>query len=157
MEIVRASEADMNRIEEIYEQIHNEEALKRNDLFVMTDEGKIVAAAILNQIQVPEYKYAAWKYQATDDAVMVIHTLVVDPLEKSRGYGKAFISFYEEYARRHNCRELRLDTNEKNTRARSLYRKLGYEEAGVVDCVFNGIPDVKLVCLEKHLDVAADE
>lgn len=33
-----------------------------------------------------------------------------------------------------------------------MYQKLGYEERGIVPCVFNGIPDVQLVCLEKYLD-----
>jgi len=32
-----------------------------------------------------------------------------------------------------------------------LYKRLGYREAGIVPCVFNGIPDVMLVCLEKKL------
>ena len=49
------------------------------------------------------------------------------------------------------CTELRIDTNQRNTRARKLYKSLGYEEIGIVSCVFNGIPDVQLVCLEKDL------
>ena len=32
-----------------------------------------------------------------------------------------------------------------------MYRKHGYRESGVVDCVFNGIPDVQMVCLEKKV------
>ena len=46
-----------------------------------------------------------------------------------------------------------MDTNEKNVRARALYAKLGYQEPGVVSCTFNGIPGVRLVCLEKKLNV----
>ena len=40
-------------------------------------------------------------------------------------------------------------TNEKNKKARALYNKIGYREAGVVPCIFNGIEGVPLVCLEK--------
>ena len=29
--------------------------------------------------------------------------------------------------------------------------KFGYKEAGVVDCTFNGIEGVHLVCLEKYI------
>lgn len=32
-----------------------------------------------------------------------------------------------------------------------LYARLGYREAGIVPCVFNGIKGVGLVCLEKKL------
>ena len=46
---------------------------------------------------------------------------------------------------------LRFDTNEKNTVARSFYNKIGYRETGIVPCVFNGIPNVKLVLFEKRV------
>ena len=82
---------------------------------------------------------------------MVLHTLIVDPQQKAKGYGKAFVTYYEDYARGNNCHELRMDTNVVNMRARQMYANLGYDEVGVVDCVFNGIPEVKLVCLEKYL------
>ena len=35
-----------------------------------------------------------------------------------------------------------MDTNEKNAAARRLYARLGYREAGIVPCVFNGIKGV---------------
>lgn len=44
-----------------------------------------------------------------------------------------------------------MDTNAKNTAARRLYARLGYKEVGIVDCTFNGIAGVKLVCLEKKI------
>ena len=173
MEIRKAKKSDIDSIEKIYEKIHDseekglvtigwirtvyptrktaEDALDRNDLFVMVDEGRVVAAAIINQAQVKEYKYAAWKHEAEEKEVMVLHTLVVDPFEKNRGYGSAFVAFYEEFAKQHGCTALRMDTNARNLRARNLYQHLGYEEVGIVECTFNGIPHVQLVCLEKYL------
>lgn len=173
MEIREATKDDVNSIEKIYESIHDgeekglttigwirniyptrktaEDALARKDLFVMEDENNIVAVAIINQLQVDEYKYAAWKHPAKDNEVMVLHGLAVDPCQKSKGYGKAFVAFYENYAKQHHCITLRMDTNVRNKRARNLYQKLGYEEIGVVQCVFNGIPNVQLACLEKYL------
>ena len=44
-----------------------------------------------------------------------------------------------------------MDTNCMNTVARKMYSTLGYREAGVVACVFNGISDVPLVMLEKKI------
>ncbi len=173
MDIRKALESDIDSIETIYERVHDaeeqglstvgwirgvyptrstaEEALARGDLFVMVDDDKVVAVAVINQIQVPEYVDATWKHDATNEEVMVLHGLAVDPLEKGRGLGRAFVAFYEDYAKQHRCPALRMDTNVKNSRARKLYQSLGYEEVGVVSCVFNGIPDVELVCLEKYL------
>ena len=126
------------------------EAVKNDDLFVMTDAGRIVAAARINQVQVSEYADANWKYQdILPEQVMVLHTLVVDPGQSGKGYGSAFVKFYEDYAKEHNCPYLRMDTNAKNQAARKLYARLGYWEADIVPCVFNGIPGVQLVCLEK--------
>lgn len=173
MTVRKATKSDIEYIAKIYEAIHDEEekgltsigwirnvyptaktaeaGLARGDLFVMEDEGNIAAAAVINQIQVEEYRQAAWKHSAKDAEVMVLHALAVDPHRKGKGYGTAFVAFYENYAKQHHCITLRMDTNARNTRARKLYKKLGYEEIGMVNCTFNGIPDVQLVCLEKYL------
>ena len=128
------------------------EALEAGELFVLTEDGCLAAAARINQTQVPVYSQAPWLWQAPAERVMVLHTLVVDPLRKGRGHGTAFVAFYEDYARERGCPCLRMDTNEKNAAARALYARLGYREAGVVPCAFNGIPGVGLVCLEKRLE-----
>lgn len=174
MDIRRAGAGDVGAVDAIYQRIHDGEeqgrttigwvrelyptaataqaAVERGDLFVLEDGGRVVAAAILNQIQVPEYASCPWQYPAGEDEVMVLHTLVVDPAAQGRGYGRAFVAFYEAYARDHGCLFLRMDTNEKNLAARRMYSKLGFTEPGVVSCSFNGIPGVELVCLEKRLE-----
>lgn len=173
MLIRKATKDDIDTIEKIYEKIHEEEekglttigwirniyptrktaesGLARDDLFAMEDGDQIVAAAVINQIQVDEYRYAAWKHSTADNEVMVLHCLAVDPCKKNKGCGKAFVAFYENYAKQQHCIALRMDTNAHNTRARNLYHKLGYEEIGIVNCTFNGIPNVQLVCLEKYI------
>lgn len=82
---------------------------------------------------------------------MVLHTLVISPCRAGKGYGKAFVAFYENYARENGCHYLRIDTNARNSNARAMYTRLGYTEIGIVPTVFNGIPDMQLVLLEKKL------
>ncbi|MBU5626310.1 GNAT family N-acetyltransferase [Oscillibacter sp. MSJ-2] len=128
------------------------EALAAGELFVLEEDGAVAAAARINQRQVPEYKNARWRYaDAPEEQIMVLHTLVVDPERSGMGYGTEFVRFYERYALQHSCPYLRMDTNAVNAAARRLYRGLGYWEADIVPCVFNGIPDVQLVCLEKRI------
>ena len=172
-EIRRGTPADIPGIAAIYDRILTEEeagrasvgwvrgvypteasareALEAGELFVMAEEGVLTAAARINQTQVPVYSQVPWRWQAPPERVMVLDTLVVDPLRKGRGCGAAFVVFYEQYARERGCACLRMDTNEKNASARALYARLGYREAGIVPCAFNGIPGVGLVCLEKKL------
>ena len=126
-------------------------ALGRDDLFVCIEDDKVVASAIINQTQVDVYADCKWSLECEDDEVMVLHTLTVEPACAGRGIGRKFVAFYEDYARGHNCKALRIDTNAVNITARGLYSKLGYTEVGIVPCVFNGIPNVMLVCMEKLL------
>ena len=125
-------------------------ALAADDLFVMEADGVICATARINQVQVPEYRNADWRYaDVPENEIMVLHTLVVDPAVKGRGYGTAFVRFYEALGRETGRNCLHIDTNARNTPARVLYARLGYTEAGIVAGTFNGIPGVQLVCLEK--------
>ena len=171
--IRKAEAADIKQIAAIYEHIHNEEssgslttgwikgvypaeqtaadAVSRGDMYVCEDDGGILASAIINHQQVDVYAEGNFIYEAPDNEIMVIHTLTVEPKASGRGIGSAFVDFYERLAKQENCTVLRLDTNERNTGARALYNKLGYQEAGIVPCVFNGIPDVNLVLFEKRI------
>lgn len=171
--IRKAVRADLDGVEALYLEIHDAEArgsittgwlrdvypvrttaeaaIGRDDLFVMTEDGKLIGAAVINQIQVDVYEGAAWEYQASPDEVCVLHTLVISPAASGKGFGSAFVRYYEDYARTQDCMELRMDTNARNRAARCLYAKLGYREIGTVPTVFNGIPGVQLVLLEKHL------
>jgi len=168
-----AEEKDIRAVAEIYEHVHDVEekgprqvgwirgvypteatarsSVAKGELYVLELDGKVVAAGRINQSQEPEYAEIPWEHAADDAHVMVFHTLVVEPSVANRGLGKAFVAFYEETARKNGCFELRMDTNARNLRARKLYASLGYREAGIVPCVFNGIPGVELVMLEKYL------
>ena len=113
-----------------------EAALARNDLFVLEEDGRILGSGIINQLQVDVYEGAPWKYQVPDDQVCVLHTLMISPATRGKGYGREFIRFYEAYALQHGCTELRIDTNERNLAARTMYSKFGYQEITIVPTVF---------------------
>ncbi len=174
--IRKGEEKDIDSIETIYDKILEREekglasigwrrgvyptretarqGVGRSDMYVYEDEAthKILAAGVINKVQLPIYAEGKWDIEATDDEVMVLHTLVVDPESAGRGIGKAFLAFYEKEARDGGCKALRIDTQAKNVMARALYSKLGYKEIGILACdFFNGIGSIELVLLEKAL------
>lgn len=173
MVIRKATAKDIDAVEKLYDAIHTAEekgkqtigwirgiypvrktaemALARDDLFVLEDDEKIRGTGILNKIQVDSYADGHWEYAVPDEQVCVLHTLVIDPDRAGKGYGRAFIEYYETYARENGCTELRIDTNARNAAARAMYKKHGYTEIGIVPTVFNGIEGVQLVLLEKYL------
>ncbi len=128
-----------------------QDALAAGTLYVMEDGGRVTAAAKIDQTQMSQYAQCSWQHDAPSEKVLVLHTLVVDPEVKGKGYGTAFVAFYEQLARDTDRPCLRIDTNERNRPARTLYAHLGYTEAGIIGGTFNGIPNVQLVCLEKML------
>ena len=168
-----ATADDLPRIEQIYDAIHTAEetgaasvgwargvyptrataqaALDDGALFVLEDDGVLVAAGRIDQVQVPVYAQVPWQYAAPPEQVLVLRALVVDPTIAGHGYGTQFVRFYARRARALGCTVLRIDTNAKNAAARRLYAYLGYREAGVAPCTFNGIDGEALVCLEKWL------
>ena len=171
MKIRKADRTDLDAIEQIYDDIHTaeesgtrtigwrrgvyptretaESAVLRGDMFVLED-GQVLGAGIINRTQVDVYAGAPWEHDT--DAVCVLHTLVVSPRAAGKGYGRAFVEYYERWAVEHGLPELRIDTNARNEAARAMYRKLGFQEIGVVPTTFNGIPGVELVLLEKYLE-----
>ena len=173
MMIRKATAQDIDAVEKLYDAIHTAEengkqtigwirgiypvrktaemALARDDLFVLEDDGKICGTGILNKIQVDSYAESHWEHEVPDERVCVLHTLVIDPDSAGKGYGRAFVEYYETYARENGCTELRIDTNARNEVARAMYKKHGYTEIGIVPTVFNGIEGVQLVLLEKYL------
>ena len=171
--IRRAEASDIPAVAAIYEAIHDREAaglttigwqrgvyptlgtaraaVEAGELYVLVDGGKVVASGKINKEQMPTYAEVDWHCPAADDQVLVLHTLTVDPACQGRGYARQFLAFYEDMARQLGCVALRIDTNAKNKAARAMYAKHGYIESGVIPCVFNGIPGVDLVCMEKKV------
>ena len=171
--IRKAVPGDIPAVAAIYERIHDREeagagttgwkrgvypteatareALAADVLFVDEREGRIVAAARIDQVQVPEYALARWRFAADAREILVLHTLVVDPDAAGQGIGTDFVAFYECHARERSCPCLRMDTNAINAPARALYKHLGYREADIVPCDFHGLGQIQLVCLEKWL------
>ncbi len=169
----KANRDDLDAIESIYDRTHDAEeaglttigwvrgiypvretaeaSLERDDMYVAEYYGRVVAAGIINKIQVNVYLDCDWDYAAPDDKVSVLHTMVVDPDMRGNGIGPAFAEFYEELSREQGCEVLRIDTNVRNKKARKMYEKLGYIETAIVPTVFNGIQGVDLVLMEKKL------
>ncbi len=171
--IRRAVEEDIPAVTAIYDAVLREEELgnytigwirgvyptedtaktsvKQKDLFVLEEDGRVIASARINHDQMPAYASVPWSVDVPDEQVMVMHTLTTDPAMNGHGAGAHFLRFYENYSLQNGSHVLRIDTNARNKNARSIYASAGYTECGIIPCEFNGIPGVELVCMEKVL------
>lgn len=172
--IRQAEPDDINGIARIYSAIHDEieqgryqmkwardlyptrewaeQHIADGDMYVMEERfGGVAAAAVINHTPLPEYADGTWRQFSDYSRILVLHTLVVHPRHQRKGYGTAFMKFYEQMGVSHGCFRLRLDTQAIDTPARELYRRMGYKEMDRVPCQFKGIEDIDLVLIEKIL------
>ena len=172
--IRKAALADIYSVAEIYNKIHTLEesgkisigwnrkiyptretavgALADEALYVMTNGGKTVASAIINQEQPSAYSTVDWNYPTPDNKVGVMHTLVIDPDYCKQGFAKLFVAFFENYCSRKGYEAVRLDTQVKNIIPFNMYLKLGYRLAGTKETKFQNLPGlVELAMFEKKL------
>ena len=174
MNIRKATQADLDAIESIYNEVLDdqeqnqnttnwqrgkyptrataEKALRSETLYLQFDDnGKAVGTAILNHEQLPEYSKISWEYPGEGEQVFVIHTLCIAPSAAGHGYARQFVDFAEQLGREKGCTTLRLDTYEGNLPARAMYLKLGYRYAGETEFFFQGFIHEILVLFEKKL------
>ncbi|MDR2939273.1 MAG: GNAT family N-acetyltransferase [Clostridiales bacterium] len=113
-----------------------EDGIKGNSLFVLVDESienKIVGSVILNSDQPAQYENAPFDKRFKGSEVLVIHTLVVDPMYLRNNIGWAIMCSIDKYAVSNGFKTIRLDTYYKNTPASGLYEKAGYNLVGLFD------------------------
>lgn len=174
IDIRPATADDLPRIEQIYDAIHTAEEAgtasvgwargvyptrataqaARDDgaLFVLTDGGALVAAGRIDKCRCRSTRRCRGNTQRRRSKCSCCTRSSLTRRPAGHGYGTQFVRFYARRARALGCTVLRIDTNAKNAAARRLYARLGFREAAIVPCTFNGIAGVELVCLEKRLD-----
>ena len=129
--IRKAVMADLEKVVCLYEELHDAQeagkictnwirgiypsretalaALKRDDLFVLGEDGRIIGSGIINQVQLGIYNEAAWEHEVPADQVCVLHTMMISPSEFGKGHAREFLAFYEGYARSQGCYEHQRD------------------------------------------------
>lgn len=127
------------------------EKVPTKTMFVLEDNHEICASMVLNQDQALEYESIPWKYEATKDKVLVIHTLCIPPSKAGNGYGRAMVEFAKDYALKHGCKVIRLDTYAHNEPAKRLYQKLGFIISGYGTILLQGLIKEDQVYLECKL------
>ncbi len=92
------------------------------------EQSAIQGIIVLNEQQSPLYDQIVWKYNHP----LVIHRLCIRPGYQRKGLAKELVAFAEQYGRENKYASIRLDAFVQNPFAEKLYRKLSYEEQGII-------------------------
>lgn len=114
-------------------------AVENRTLYVLKAETGIAGAVIIDHSQHPEYKKITWTLQVPADCVMTIHTVVVDPDYRGRGFGEKLVRFGIDFCKNSGAKTIRLDTHYKNIPARRLYEKCGFISLGCHKAFVDGV------------------
>lgn len=125
-----------------------QEKVASGTMYVLEEDGIICASMVLNNAQALEYQSIKWHFQASDEKVLVIHTLCIPPQVAKCGYGRQMVEFAKNYAKDTNCTVIRIDTYVHNEPAKRLYMRNGFRIAGCGNSVLEGLISEELVFLE---------
>lgn len=120
--------------------------IESGNLHILTDEGKIIAIVVVDDVQDKEYETVKWKY--TDGKIGFMHRMCIDPKYQKTGLAGKMWSFAEGLARQRSFTHMRLDTYSKNKQVQGMIERRGYERAGEV---FFPFWDEPFICYEKVL------
>lgn len=144
MQIRRAAEKDIDRINELLGQVLEIHAGIRPDIFIpgttkytnaelaemMKDDDKPIYVAVDDEDYVMGYAFCQIRKQPFSNNMIQFDTMFIDDLcvdEEIRGkhIGEALFVFVKEEAKRRNCYDVTLNVWEGNNSARHFYDKMG--------------------------------
>jgi nitroreductase/ribosomal protein S18 acetylase RimI-like enzyme len=124
---------------------------ERGALWIYREEGAVVAAMTVDDIQPEPYDSIDWKYGGL---YICVHRLAVDPARQREGIAGRMMTFAEEEAFRGGRKSVRLDTYGLNTAAITFYERLGYRKRGTIHLPKK---DGEYICFEKSLSPFAPD
>lgn len=144
MQIRRAAEKDIDRINELLGQVLEIHAGIRPDIFIpgttkytnaeleemMKDDDKPIYVAVDDEDYVMGYAFCQIRKQPFSNNMIQFDTMFIDDLcvdaeLRGRHVGEALFVFVKEEARRRSCYDVTLNVWEGNNSARHFYDKMG--------------------------------
>lgn len=129
--------------DDVYPTLANIESdIIHHSLYKYEEDGRIIGVLTMDELVPAQYCEVPWLTRddrvglARDDReglALSLHRMAVLPECEGRGIAHALMSFAESYAIEHSYASIRFDAYAKNTRAVSLYHKLGFTEVGELE------------------------
>ena len=102
------------------------DSLIKSQLFVLEENGEILASVILNNEANESYRLVNWSREVPDEKVLIIHVLAVSPKHAGKGLGTKMMQYILDYAKEIKMQAVRLDVISNNSSAEHLYQKMGF-------------------------------
>lgn len=124
-----------------------ERSVATDELILGEEDGRVMAAYILNAEAGPAYDTAPWRVDAQPGQALVLHALRVHPDFSGHGYAKALVTDAIQRAHARGAKAIRLDCIEGNDVPHAMYRSLGFADIGTADITYEDIGEPRTFLL----------
>ena len=105
-----------------------DEAISKGEMCILKEDGRIIAAAILNHVVNPEYDKVKWEINGPKERISTIHALAVSPDKQGQRVSYTILRDIEDICRKKGDLAIHLDVIDTNIPAYKLYTRNGYKE-----------------------------
>lgn len=124
-------------------------SIAASEMFIIRDNGKIIAAAVVNESVNDEYSQVDWDIKDEDAKIATIHALATDPEYRGHSVSDMFLLNIENYCREKGYRAIHLDVIDTNIPGYKLYMRNGYREVDCIDMYYEVVGHRKFAMMEK--------
>ena len=107
------------------------EDIARGESFVLEQQGRVVATAVISLAEEPTYATIEGGSWLSDDRYVVIHRLAARA-EARGGVAKCFFNYAEALGNEHNVFSIRVDTHTDNKIMMHLLSAMNYTRCGII-------------------------
>jgi len=105
-----------------------ENDIKRNELYVLENEGELKGSIVISTLMDKEYMPINWL--TNNENNLYIHRLAVHPKYQGLGFAQQLMDFTERFAIENHYSSIRLDTFSQNKRNQKFYELRSYNRLG---------------------------
>lgn len=101
-------------------------AINASECYVIFDDNKLIACAVINNNVNTEYDLIDWTIKAPKEKIATIHALCVSPEYRGRGVSSIFLKNLMDKLQKNGNISIHLDVIDTNIPAYKLYENNGY-------------------------------
>ena len=110
-----------------------ESSIEKQEIYICTKEGNIIACVVLNNDFDPKYEDIDWIINAEPLETVIIHAFAVTSDFAGKGIGKEIFKQIKDNAMDNNQKTIRLDIIDENVGAQKVFDRLGFEYIDTVE------------------------
>lgn len=111
-------------------------AIKNNQMYCVYEEGKVIAAAVVNHTVNDEYNTINWTIKEPSSQIATIHALAVSPDYRGKKVSSFFVNEITGMCRTNGDKAIHLDVIDTNIPAHKLYLRNGYTEIAEIQMYY---------------------